>query len=67
MYLRTGAGLYQDPLFDKWWVAVKQMDLCRAAYHYLYPSYAAIPQLDILFRKSQPGEHDRLVLDLEVD
>ncbi len=67
MYLRTGAGLYQDPLFDGWWGEVGKLDICRAAYHYLYPSLAATGQIDILFRKSKPGENDRLVLDLEVD
>jgi GH25 family lysozyme M1 (1,4-beta-N-acetylmuramidase) len=66
--IRSGISWgYQDKWFNYSWEGSKH--ICRMAYHVLYFSEDATRQMDNLFRilgTSFKPEHDRLVLDCEV-
>lgn len=55
---------YTDPWFSYSWASVTAP---RLAYHVLYPGEDAVRQMDHFLRIVNPGEHDRLALDLELD
>lgn len=55
---------YTDPWFAYSWASVTAP---RLAYHVTYPGEDAIRQMAHFLRIVNPGEHDRLVLDLELD
>ena len=54
---------YTDPWFAYSW---EQVELARLAYHVLYPGEDGERQMEHFLRVVNPGEHDRLVLDLEL-
>jgi len=55
---------YVDPKFQRNWALAK---LPRLAYHVIYPGEDARRQTDHFLSIVKPGEHDRLVLDMELD
>ena len=55
---------YVDPKFQRNWALAK---LPRLAYHVIYPGEDARRQTDHFLSIVKPGEHDRLVLDVELD
>lgn len=55
---------YTDPWFFYSWTSATAP---RLAYHVTYPGEDAIRQMDHFLQVVNPGEHDRLVLDLELD
>ena len=55
---------YVDPKFQRNWTLAK---LPRLAYHVIYPGEDARRQTDHFLSIVKPGEHDRLVLDMELD
>ena len=55
---------YVDPKFQRNWSLAK---LPRLAYHVIYPGEDARRQTDHFLSIVKPGEHDRLVLDMELD
>jgi len=59
---------YQDPWFEYYWQELERIHMNRMAYHVLYPGESAQRQADNLFRIVRGDwDHDRLVLDLELD
>ena len=71
LYIAARCGIswgYQDPWFEYYWQEMERIKANRLAYHVLYPGESAQRQADNLFRIVQGDwEHDRLVLDLELD
>jgi len=55
---------YVDPKFQRNWSLAR---LPRLAYHVIYPGEDARRQVDHFLNIVKPGEHDRLVLDMELD
>jgi len=55
---------YTDPWFSYSW---EHIACPRLAYHVTYPGEDTNRQMDHFLRIVNPGEHDRLVLDLELD
>lgn len=55
---------YIDPWFRYSW---DHIDVPRLAYHVIYPGEDAQRQVDHFLNIVRPGEHDRLVLDVELD
>ena len=55
---------YVDPKFQRNWTLAK---LPRLAYHVIYPGEDARRQTDHFLSIVKPGEHDSLVLDMELD
>ena len=55
---------YVDPKFQRNWSLAK---LPRMAYHVIYPGEDARRQMDHFLNIVKPQEHDRLVLDMELD
>jgi len=55
---------YVDPKFQRNWTLAR---LPRLAYHVIYPGEDARRQTDHFLSIVKPGEHDRLVLDMELD
>lgn len=55
---------YTDPWFSYTW---QHLSVPRMAYHVIYPGEDARRQVDHFLNIVKPGEHDRLVLDMELD
>jgi len=55
---------YADPWFKFSW---EHLSVPRLAYHVIYPGEDARRQTDHFLSIVKPGEHDRLVLDMELD
>ncbi len=55
---------YVDPWFRYTW---EHLSVPRMAYHVIYPGEDARRQTDHFLSIVKPGEHDRLVLDVELD
>ena len=55
---------YIDPWFRYSW---EHLDVPRLAYHVVYPGEIAARQMDHFLNIVKPQEHDRLVLDAELD
>ena len=55
---------YADPWFSHSWQHITKP---RLAYHVVYPGESAQRQMEHFLRIVNPGEHDRLVLDVELD
>jgi GH25 family lysozyme M1 (1,4-beta-N-acetylmuramidase) len=63
--IRSGVSWgYQDPQFDANWQGMQGHN--RIAYHVVYPSQSASRQMDWLLSIVDPGENDRLALDMEL-
>lgn len=71
LYIAARCGIswgYQDPWFEYYWQEMARIKTNRLAYHVEYPGESAQRQADNLFRIVQGDwEHDRIVLDLELD
>ena len=66
-FVAVRAGIswgYTDRWFRYSWERIVRP---RLAYHVVYPGESATRQMDHFMRIVQPGEHDRLVLDMELD
>lgn len=56
----------KDTRFDWYWSEMARIGVCRMAYHVAYPSQDYKRQADWFLKTVNPGEHDRLVIDLEL-
>jgi len=66
-FVAVRAGIswgYTDKWFSYSW---GHLTVPRLAYHVVYPGESAIRQMEHFLRIVNPGEHDRLVLDMELD
>ncbi|MGI6156631.1 MAG: GH25 family lysozyme [Enterococcus lemanii] len=66
-FVAVRAGIswgYTDPWFAYSWAHIVKP---RLAYHVIYPGEDARRQTDHFLSIVKPGEHDRLVLDMELD
>lgn len=66
-FVAVRAGIswgYTDPWFSYSW---QHLDVPRLAYHVVYPGEFASRQMGHFLNIVNPQEHDRLVLDLELD
>jgi len=66
-FVAVRAGIswgYIDPWFSYSW---ENITVPRMAYHVVYPGEDSTKQMDHFLRIVNPGKHDRLVLDLELD
>ena len=66
-FVAVRAGIswgYTDRWFRYSWERIVRP---RLAYHVVYPGESATRQMDHFMRIVQPGEHDRLALDMELD
>ena len=66
-FVAVRAGIswgYADPWFSYSW---EHITVPRLAYHVVYPGESAQRQMDHFLQIVNPGEHDRLVLDMELD
>lgn len=66
-FVAVRAGIswgYTDPWFSYSW---EHLDVPRLAYHVVYPGEYASKQMGHFLNIVNPQEHDRLVLDLELD
>lgn len=66
-FVAVRAGIswgYQDKWFKFSW---EHLTVPRLAYHVVYPGESAQGQMDHFLQIVNPGEHDRLVLDMELD
>lgn len=57
---------YKDTRFDWYWQEMQRIGVCRAAYHFAYPSQDYKRQANWFLTTVNPQEHDRLAIDLEV-
>jgi len=57
---------YKDTRFDWYWQEMQRIGVCRAAYHFAYPSQDYKRQANWFLATVDPQEHDRLAIDLEV-
>lgn len=57
---------YKDTRFDWYWQEMQRIGVCRAAYHFAYPSQDYKRQANWFLATVNPQEHDRLAIDLEV-
>ncbi|MEN6480966.1 MAG: GH25 family lysozyme, partial [Anaerolineaceae bacterium] len=74
VFIAARAGVswsYKDPMFDYYWSEMVRIGACRLAYHVIYPSQDVTKQVDhnmrILESVGFDAEHERTVLDLELD
>ena len=66
-FVAVRAGIswgYIDPWFRYSW---EHISVPRLAYHVIYPGESGKNQADHFLNIVKPGEHDRLVLDMELD
>lgn len=56
----------KDTRFDWYWQEMARIGVCRAAYHVAYPSQDYKRQANWFLTTVDPQEHDRLVIDLEL-
>mgnify|MGYP005822617883 CR=1 FL=1 len=56
----------KDARFGWYWQEMARIGVCRAAYHVAYPSQGYKRQSDWFLSVVNPQEHDRLVIDLEL-
>jgi GH25 family lysozyme M1 (1,4-beta-N-acetylmuramidase) len=56
---------YKDTRFDWYWQEMQRIGVCRAAYHFAYPSQDYKRQANWFLTTVDPQEHDRLAIDLE--
>ena len=56
----------KDTRFDWYWQEMQRIGVCRAAYHFAYPSQDYKRQANWFLTTVNPQEHDRLAIDLEV-
>lgn len=66
-FIAIRAGIswgYTDRWFSSYW---EQTEIPRMAYHVVYPGEVAVRQMDHFLGIVRPTEHDRLVLDMELD
>lgn len=66
-FVAVRAGIswgYTDPWFAYSWA---HLTVPRMAYHVIYPAESASAQIDHFLNIVRPTEHDRLVLDMELD
>ncbi len=67
-FVAVRAGIswgYKDPTFDQSWTALAGHP--RMAYHVVYPAEDAQRQMDNFLNIVKPTQHDRLVMDMELD
>ena len=72
LFIAARAGIswgYTDQWFSHYWANMLRIKVGRLAYHVQYPAENSINQMDHFFRivDDSDWEHDRLVLDLELD